>query len=228
MMDVKITWKRWIVIAVCLGLVVARIIVPSIPVDAYTVWLVAIAAVLFILPDLRSFAPYVKRVKIGDYAEFELQETIEKLGSEIEKAQDAVADRSGTNILNDISSEVDQVLQESSRNPRAALLLLSARIEEQLRKRLTEAGLPIRYPLPRSIEIGIQAGIFPPELLPAFQDFWTVRNRVAHGVAFDVDDAYILSLVSLGTQLLRIASTGRPIDKQEVQSSTSQQVNVEH
>ena len=51
------------------------------------------------------------------------------------------------------------------------------------------------------VDLGVSKGIFPQEFLPAFRDFWAVRNRVAHGAAFDVDDSYILSLISLGTQL---------------------------
>jgi hypothetical protein len=211
-MNIKPISKRWIIIAVCLGLVILRMFMPALPIDAYTVWLVAIAALFFILPDLRTLAPYFKRIKIGEYAEFELQE-LRKLESEIERAQSALPERPAAAYAGSVTDEVDQVLQESGKNPRAALLLLSARIEEQIRKRLQEAGLSIKYPLDRSVQAGIEAGLFPQAFLPAFKDFWTVRNRVAHGVGFDVDDAYILSLISLGTQLLRITSVALPVEQ---------------
>ena len=44
------------------------------------------------------------------------------------------------------------------------------------------------------------------EILPAFQDFWSIRNSVAHGRALEVSDASVLSLVSLGTELLKVVS----------------------
>ncbi|MCK4394689.1 hypothetical protein KAX17_17445, partial [Candidatus Bipolaricaulota bacterium] len=49
----------------------------------------------------------------------------------------------------------------------------------------------------------VRERVFPEEFLSAFRDFWAVRNQVAHGAAFDVPDSYILSLVSLGTELLK-------------------------
>lgn len=170
-----------------------------------------IAALLFVLPELKTVTPYVKRVKFGD-VELELKEQIGNLVKEVEKAREAAVEKSSTGIPKEssqkISTEVEQVLQESSKNPRAALLLLSSKLEEQLRNRLVDAGISLRpYSISRSVEIGVQRGLFPQEFLPAFRDFWAVRNRVAHGAAFDVDDTYILSLISLGTQLLKLLST---------------------
>jgi hypothetical protein len=201
-------WKRWTMIAVCFILIAIRWIWPTAQVDSTTIWLVAIAALLFVLPDLRAFAPYIKRIKIGD-AELELKEQIGKLDSEVQKARDAASSREeaepDVKAADTISSEIDRVIEESSRDPRAALLLLSSKIEQRLRNRLEEAGLRVNrnHSGVRLVEFGVHEGIFPQEFLSAFRDFWTVRNKVAHGAAFDVDDSYILSLISLGTELLQ-------------------------
>lgn len=201
------TNKRWILVAVCLALVVARIIFPNTKIDINSIWLIGIAALLFVLPDLKSVAPYIKKIRVGD-TELELKESIENLGKEVERAQDA-AQETEASVSGSVSAEIEKVLEESSKDPKAALLLLSAKIEHQLRNRLEESGISTDrvFSASRYVEIGVREGIFPKDFFPAFRDFWSVRNRVAHGDAFDIDDAYILSLVSLGTELLRIAST---------------------
>jgi hypothetical protein len=206
--------KRWIIITICLILIALRVIFPIVQVDTNSIWLVGIVALLFVLPDLKSLTPYIKRVKFGD-VELELKETIANLGREVEKAENAVAEEADSTVSKEVSSEIEKVLQESSKDPRATLLLLSSKIEGQLRLRLEEAGIAWPYKTIRSVELGMQKGIFPQEFLPAFRDFWAVRNQVAHGAAFDVDDAYILSLVSLGTQLLKIASSVKKQDGKE-------------
>ncbi len=108
-----------------------------------------------------------------------------------------------------LSPEVEEILHESSKDPRAALLLLSAKIESQVKKRLQEANLSTRYPLGKAMQVGVDAGLFAQEILPAFRDFWAVRNRVAHAEAFDVEDSTILALVSIGTELLKVLSTAK-------------------
>ncbi|HXQ35184.1 MAG TPA: hypothetical protein VN843_14305, partial [Anaerolineales bacterium] len=202
--------KRWVIIAICLLLVILKTAYPNIQVDINTVWLIGIAALLFMLPDLKSLTPYIKRIRIGD-TELELKESIENLGKEVERAQDVAAEETETVTTGDVSSEIEKVLEGSSKDPRAALLLLSSKIEEQLRNRLEEADIPTgkSYSITRYVELGVSEGIFPQSFLPAFRDFWSVRNKVAHGAAFDVEDSYILSLISLGTQLLKIASTSK-------------------
>ncbi len=201
--------KRWVGIITCLFLISIKIFSSNTQIDTNTIWLVAILALLFVLPEITSIFPYIKRVKVGEL-ELELLQQVKK---EVDKADQAVAEKLSTGIPKEsfqrASNEVEQVLQESSKNPKAALLLLSSKIEEQLRNRLEEAGIASSrgYSISRSLELGVQKDIFPREFLTAFRDFWNVRNRVAHGAAFDVDDDYILSLIDLGTRLLKIAST---------------------
>lgn len=200
--------KRWILVAACLALVVVRIIFPNAQADTNSIWLVGIAALLLVLPDLKSVAPYIKKIKVGD-TELELKESIGNLEKEVEKAQGAAAQEKKASVSSNVPSEIEKVLEESSRDPKAALLLLSAKIEQQLRNRLEEADISTDriFSTSQYVEVGVKEGIFPQDFLPAFRDFLRVRNSVAHGAAFDVDDSYILSLVSLGTELLRIAST---------------------
>src|SRR6266849_4092445 len=62
-------------------------------------------------------------------------------------------------------------------------------------------------PTRRAIEIGIEKGLFPPSAISAYHDFMGLRNKIAHDYAFQVDNATILSLISLGTELLKVLST---------------------
>jgi len=211
----KNTEKRWIVIILCVALVLAGLWSPTLKIDTNGIWLIGIAAIVFILPNLKSLMPYVKKIKIGD-AELELREEISILEKEVEKAKDAVSEQGGAVVSGEAArkatSDVEKILEEAAKSPRAALLLLSAKIEEQLRRVLDQAA--IAYPrassAPRMVELGVKYQIFPLETLSAFRDFSTVRNRVAHGAAFDIDDSYILSIISLGTQLLNVVSAIDP------------------
>ncbi len=205
------TEKRFVVVILCTIFVVAGMLSPTMKIDSNAIWLIGIAAIVFVLPNLRSLMPYVKKIKIGD-AELELREDISVLEREVERATDAVAEQSGTTALkgsdNKAASDVEKVIEEAAKSPRAALLLLSAKIEEKLRRVLRDADIdyqPVSSST-RLVELGVKHQIFPLEILSAIRDFASVRNRVAHGAAFDIDDSYILSIISLGTQLLNVIS----------------------
>lgn len=198
-------WKRWLIIAISLGLLIVHLIEPRIQFDATTIWLIAIAAFFLIIPDPSILFPYIKRIKLWE-AEIELKEEVKELGKEVDKVQESVANKPDVQVSNSLPPEVEEILRESSKDPRAALLLLSAKIESQVKNRLQEAGINKRYTLSKAIQAGVDAGLFPIEILPAFRDFWAVRNKVAHAEAFDVEDSTILSLVSIGTELLKVLS----------------------
>ena len=201
-------WKRWIIVVACLALVTSRLRWPDAKVDTSTVWLLAIAALAFVMPELKALAPYIKRIKIGD-TEIELVEQISRLGREVEKAQESVAKSPTAEWPASTTSEINEILLETSKDPRAALLLVAAKLEQQVRARIEEAGLAESkrfMSLSQIVNVGVSAGIFPQELMPAFRDFWTVRNRVAHGEAFEVESSNLFSLISLGTELLKMVS----------------------
>jgi len=201
-------WKRWLIIIVCIALVVGRIIWPNIQVDAITIWLIGIATVLFVLPELRVITPYIKRIKIFD-AELELQEKIEKLSAEVQKVQVEVSDAPTLESSSELSSDVQAILQETSKDPRAALLFLSTKIEYAVQDQLRQHQIikDSRYiPLRRAVEMGVNEGIFPQSILPAFNDFSRIRNEIAHNAAFEVSNSSLLSMISLGTELLKAVS----------------------
>ncbi len=204
-------WRRWLIIVACILFIVDRQIWHKIQFDPVTIGLIIILAFLIILPNPQVIFPYVKRIKVWE-AEIELKEDIKELEKEVEKVQDLKTNTSDSRVSSTLSSDVLEVLNASSKDPRAALLLLSAKIENEVMKRLEEAKVQLskRYtPVLEAVSIGVKAGLFSPELLPAFREFWSVRNRVAHAEGFDVPDSTILSLISLGTELLKFVSTDK-------------------
>ena len=201
--------KRWLLIVLCVTLVVLRVANSTIAVDQSVVWLVALAALLLVLPELKALTPYIKRIKVGD-TEIELQEAIGKLSKEVDRAEEEASERGAPSTTStQTTSDVEEVLEDTRKDPRAALLLLSSKIEGQLRQRLEEADIKTAgvYSLIRLVDIGVHQQVFTPDFGRAMRDFASVRNRVAHGEIFDVEDSYLYSLVSLGAQLLKIAST---------------------
>jgi hypothetical protein len=204
------SWKRWGIVTLCLGLIVARYYYPTFQLDSTTVWLVTIASIAALLPDLSSLVPYVKRLKIGD-AEVELKEEIAKLGSEVEKAQISEAGKPPKTTAKKprkkkTSANTQAIIQEALANPRGTLLVLSGAIEQELRNKLIEAGVPVERALGlRTLSrLAVENEILPRDSAAALDDFSVVRNKVAHGEAFDVEESALYSLISIGANLLQL------------------------
>lgn len=205
----KSNWKRLLILVASITFILDRQIWHKIQFDVVTIWLVIVIALFLFFPNPQIIFPYVKRIKLWE-VEIELKEQIRELEKEVVKAQDASTNEIVPGTPGNISSEVKEVLSGSARNPRAALLLLSTKIESDIKERLKDAGVTLSRPYTtasQAVETGVKAGIFTREFSSAFRDFWTVRNRIAHGEAFDVNDNTILSLISLGTDLLKVIST---------------------
>jgi hypothetical protein len=205
----KSNWRRLLIVVASFVFILDRQIWHKIQFDAVTIGLIVVIALFLLFPNPQIIFPYVKRIKLWE-VEIELKEQIRELEKEVVKAQDASANEAVPGTPGRISSEVEEVLSESGKNPRAALLLLSAKIEREVKERLRDAGVTLsrrNATASLAVDAGVKTGIFTREFASAFRDFWTVRNRIAHGEAFDVNDNTILSLISLGTELLKVIST---------------------
>jgi len=209
--------KRGFLFVFCLALIIMRFHWPSVKVDTISIELLIIAALILFLPEAKAILPYVKIIKAAGI-EIELKERLQKLDTEVEKVRDSITDTGADSTPQAIYSGIDDILREMSKDPRAALLLLASKLEELVRNRMKSAQLADNQrfqPLPRMVEECVKAGLFPREMLPAFRDFWDIRNRVAHGMAFDVSDSTIVSLISLGAELLKMASAVSRTDSQQ-------------
>ena len=203
------SWKRFLVIAIALALIVAHSIWSQLKFDTINIWLAAIAFAMLIMPDIGAFLPYARRIKKFKALQFEFE--LNELEDKVEKAE---AENAASSTLKNVPPEVDEVLKEASKDPRAALLLLSSKIESAVPEAFNNAQIDIRKgtgimrfsSTQHAIEIGIEKGLFPPSALSAYRDFRGIRNRIAHEYTFKVDTDTILSVISIGTELLKVLS----------------------
>lgn len=211
----KQSWQRSLIAAVCLGLVIARMIYPNLTVDWITLILLGAAAAAIWAPRTTNLIahliralPYIKKARLAG-VEVELTEKIRELSADIEKAQAALPTQSPLSLPTKYPHEEEEVLQQLKNDPRAALLLLAAKIEQQVMLRLANHGLSKQgqfIPMVRAVELGINHEVFPNTMLRPFREFWDLRNQVGHGHGFEVDDGHVHALISLGLELLKLAS----------------------
>lgn len=200
-------WLRWPVVIVCLTFALARLYWPQAKVDSITVWLILMAAIAFLIPE---WIPLIDTVEFGRL-KVVLRKQVQNLGGELEQAVNSVGRQGRIVAEKDRLSDPLTTLREATRgDPKTTLLALFTALENEVRKRLEEANLPAgrRYaPLVEQVRAGVEAGIFPKEILKPLQDFWNLRNSVVHQMAFDVDDATLFSIASLGIDLLKMIRT---------------------
>ena len=212
----RTTWQRGLIVLVCLFLILSRLIWPDLAIDWITIVLVAIATVAVLLPSydtlwpqVSQVLPYVKKLKVAGL-EVELSEEIKKLSKEVEVAKESLTEQkkmfSTSDVYEQSQSEVLEVLKTDSR---AALMVLAARIEQMVMIRLAQKDLRAKgheIPISRAMALGVEKGVFPEEVMEPFREFWELRNRVAHGQAFEVEPNVVQSLVSIGLEVLKLVS----------------------
>ncbi|HYT42076.1 MAG TPA: hypothetical protein VEP90_07005, partial [Methylomirabilota bacterium] len=76
LINVKGSWKRSLIVFLCILLVLVRMFWPHMEIDAISLWFLGIAAFILLVPELRIFIPYIKGVKFGQ-AELQLRRLAE-------------------------------------------------------------------------------------------------------------------------------------------------------
>jgi len=97
-----------------------------------------------------------------------------------------------------------RVLEEASRSPKVALILLATELEREVRQLLASMGLLRRLPstsLLHSIQALEERGALPKHLAGSFEHFWSLRNRLVHGHEANTDD--IVRAIDSGLTILR-------------------------
>lgn len=167
---------------------------------------VTIAIVNWFRPEVRAI---LSRIRKGKFlgTEFELDELQAKTVAAEEKVEveGSAEEPSDVTTTNRAQDAVEEVLRETSRSPRLALMLLSAKIERAARELAAETDLDVsRRSVPLSIMIRslVQAELLPFEAAEALNLFNQVRNQIVHG--HDADDDEIARAIDSGTRLLRL------------------------
>jgi hypothetical protein len=103
-------------------------------------------------------------------------------------------------------ADVDEILQEASRSPIAAILLLGRAIEYQLRILFEQTGwIPgnERMTVPRLVAEAERRTVVSISLTSSVRVFWEIRNRVVHAMK-PVPEAEILSAIDVGVAILKM------------------------
>jgi hypothetical protein len=98
---------------------------------------------------------------------------------------------------------IDRVLNLTAQSPKAALLVLAAEVEREVRRLMASLGLLTgrqSVPIHRAIEELDRYGL-PKHVPSSLRLFWEVRNRLVHG--HQASDADTLSAIDSGIAILR-------------------------
>lgn len=204
-----------LVVAACLGFLIARIIWPSAKIDSISIWLLVIVAIIILAPELRLLIPYVSEAKIGPVT-LKMREDIQKVFQDVETAEESISQEPDLIISPQASKEFGDIrsLLKSNVDPRQVLVMLSIDLEKKVRDRLREAGIPEAsrpLSLSRMVDIGQEAGVFPEEIFPIVREFWQVRNSVVHSGDIEIDNATLYSLIDAGLEVLGLLSVEKEL-----------------
>lgn len=165
--------------------------------------------------QVRDLLGRIKRGKIAG-AEIELSEKLDSLvASASEAASDADLLAAGAPAISapveSGSSAERAIIDEVSRSPKAALLLLTSEIDRSVRLLLAALATTKRsLPFPRAIHELEQKGIVPKSVVEALTRFTDVRNRLVHGHHASDDD--IIRAIDAGLVILRsVQAAPQPI-----------------
>jgi hypothetical protein len=144
----------------------------------------------------------LKRIKVGD-----LEMELDRLQDDISAAREAYPDSSIISAT--VPAQISELLQRGVDNPEGVFLSLCAAMEVKTRERLGEdAGRFLS--LEEAVKLGIQRGVFSSATLPAFRQFWKLKQVVVHQRAFQVDRSVIMSLITSEIDLLKLMSVESP------------------
>lgn len=87
-------------------------------------------------------------------------------------------------------------------DPRGALVLVSAALEQAVAASLESIGERPKRSTLLGIRLGIERGIFVQSIEPAVREFLAVRNKVVHEGGTDIPDDEVRSLLYMGVDLV--------------------------
>jgi hypothetical protein len=144
--------------------------------------------------------PEVKRSTVEAANQDVVQAAVEVLESSLK----APGQQTPAELRQALESEVAAsraLLEDASRSPKAALMLLSAEIDRELREFMLTTHGQHAPPLPLALRFLPPDIAVAPQLAAAVREFWKVRTRIVHGIEADDDDA--LRAIDSGLVILK-------------------------
>ncbi len=205
--------QQTIIATICILIVFARFIFPALTFDQYSVYLVLIAMLCILIPDLAKLISRIRKIKIGD-KEIDLGEQIDRIADKTEEIEVEMSAPGGSEFERDEQQPAPHI-DRYVRDPRGGLIAVAADIEERVQK-LVQAYNPTdsrRYISPiRGVEYLAREGYVSEELPILMRDFWTVRNRAVHSSTLLVTEQEIYRLVDLGIRILDLLTVRKKKD----------------
>jgi hypothetical protein len=179
---------------------------------ATLLWPLLVFAVVWMFKEqVREILGRLRRGKVLGQ-EIELEERLRKLD---ESAQTAASETPSPVSVPETHNEViareseladvtRHILDEASRSPKVALMLLASELEREVYQILASKGLLHelrRTSLPQAIEVLERRGALPRHLAESVRNFYGVRSSLVHGQDATQDD--IIRAIDSGLTILR-------------------------
>ena len=160
--------------------------------------------------QLRDILSRLKRGKLlGQEIELdkslhELNESAQAAALDTPEISQAAVEPCSTSPDRSTTSEIERkILDEASRSPKVALILLSSELEREVRQLLASTGRleDSRIPLISAIQTFEKSGSIPRHVVESVKSFYQIRNRLVHGHSATDDD--IVRAIDSGLTILR-------------------------
>lgn len=173
-------------------------------------WPILAFALFFTYKD--EFRSVLRRIRKGKLLgqEIELEESLQRLHDEASRAASEVAQVPALKLANDsdnnlrLEDAADGILRQAAQSPKAALLLLAADLEKELRRLLAGSGWHGGHDI-RGLKQGFgilaRLEVLPKHVVGSVRLFSEMRNRLIHGR--DASDGDILRAIDSGITILR-------------------------
>jgi hypothetical protein len=169
--------------------------------------LVTITAIFMFRREVSALLTRLRKAKFLG-GEVELDESLDRLerSAEILEANEAASPQLEPSGVDNPGDVAHRILDEASRSPKVALMLLSAELEREVRQLLASLGGDQPYSRPVSLRWGLEQlarrTSLPRETLDALGQFIEIRNLIVHGRG-RVSDDEILRAIDSGLVILK-------------------------
>ena len=155
-------------------------------------------ALLLFRPDLSRILRRLRKGKLLGQ-EIELDQELRTLAETTREATTEVLERPGAQPALDVSDKSRSVFERAAQSPRAALAVLAADIEMELRQlaRRQDVYISARRGAPELAQAVLRDS---PKLVESIRRFWPIRNQIVHG--HDVPPPDALRAIDSGIEIL--------------------------
>lgn len=208
----------YVLLVLCWGIVLARVIWPKLNFDTISLILFAIGAAAALLPTVLTVLPPITRLKLFEVeAEFgrhinELERTVvaaETSPASAESVPRRDADESAAGgVTHSVSWQAyfDEYFRiiTSTVSPREKILSVAILLERMLEDAAARYSPKTARSSRDLVELLTTHHLLTPEEAAAINEFWEVRNRVVHGQPSVFTEADAARILDLAWRLVRI------------------------